>query len=455
MGNSVDFNSILSLIDRTITPNYLNPTQEIVLREVWNGKTYSKIADDYNYDSEYIKTVGCNLWQILSNAFNEQINKNNFVPFMRRKTSELLNTQQAAKSISHNSVSLLADFRRERQHHHWSSVPSIENFIGREKQLKLLESWHQDGKCNCIIVSGMVGCGKTSLITKFTNSIQNQFDHIIWLSLNNPPSILRLINYCLKIINQKLIEHNTQKLIDQDLGYLLSQLVDALKEKKVLLVLDDLQSILEIHQTNSCYKQQFEGYGHFLRSLISTHHQSLLICASRVKPRSLEYYNINQVNILDLSGWEKTSIDEFINSRNISTIDKQKLSHLSKSLQYNPQLLKIIDSHWDIFSDEAEDLEQIVQEFIFLEEIVYLLEQELNCLSKSEQEIIFWLAMSSDPVAQDKLIYSQSKIKYKNSIKSLEKRSLIVQNNGQYFLMPIMKSYVRRKLVKQALSGWN
>ena len=33
-----DFESVLSLIDKAINPQYLNPTQEIVLREVWKGK---------------------------------------------------------------------------------------------------------------------------------------------------------------------------------------------------------------------------------------------------------------------------------------------------------------------------------------------------------------------------------------------------------------------------------
>ncbi|MGF1542647.1 MAG: NB-ARC domain-containing protein [Pleurocapsa sp.] len=456
MRDSVDFNSILSLIDRTISPTYLNPTQEIVLREVWNGKTYSRMADDYNYDPEYIKTVGCNLWQVLSNAFNEQINKSNFVPFMRQKINELLSTEDKKKSINLNSEVLLTDFADYQQHpYQWTTAPNTENFIGREKQIKLLESWNQDSDCNCILVSGMVGCGKTSLITKFAKNIQNQFDHIIWLSLNNPPSISTLINYYLKIINQNLEQYSDSnlELANQDLSYGLSQLVNYLKEKKVLLILDDLQSILEVHQTNSWYKPEFESYGHLLRSVISTNHQSLLICASRVKPRLLEYYDINQVKILDLSGWEKTSINKFIDSKSLNSIEKQKLLDLSESLQYNPQLLKIIDAHWDVFSDEQEELEQIVQELSFLEGIVCLLEQELSCLSKLEQEIIFWLAISSEPITQEKFIYSQSKIKLRNSIKSLEKRSLIVQNNCQYFLMPIMKSYVRRKLVKQALSG--
>jgi GTPase SAR1 family protein len=456
MTNPIDFNSVLSLIDHTISPTYLNTTQEIVLREVWNGKTYSRMACDYNYDPEYIKTVGCNLWQILSNAFNEQINKSNFVPYMRQKIScsiaankkDELQTNQDPKVLALSSESLQPDF------HHWAMAPGIAHFIGRDKQIKLLESWSQDLDCNCIIVSGMVGCGKTSLITKFAKNIQNQFDYVIWFSLNNSLSPITLTTNLLKIIGQNLDQYSNSEFTQQDLSSLLAQLINHLKQKRILLVLDDLESILEIHQVGICYQRNLEDYGHFLRSIIATNHQSLLICASRVRPKSLEYYGVNQIKNLDLQGFEQSTIEQNTNLES-TKINKEKLLHLSASLHHNPQLLKITASHLDIFHEDNEELEQVVQELSLVEEIVSLLEQELDCLSKLEKEIIFWLAISCQPISRkdlaNNLKYSQSKIKFNNNIKSLEERSLIVQDNCQCSLMPIMKSYVRRKLVQLAL----
>jgi GTPase SAR1 family protein len=458
MTNPIDFNSVLSLIDRTISPSYLNNTQEIVLREVWNGKTYSRMACDYNYDPEYIKTVGCNLWQVLSNAFNEQINKSNFVPYMRQKIScsivvnkrDELQTNQDSKALALSSESLKPDFR------YWATAPNIANFIGRNQQIKLLESWSQDSDCNCIIVTGMVGSGKTSLITKFAKNIQNQFDYVIWFSLNNSLSPITLTNNFLKIIDQNPDQYTNSEFTQQDLSSLLTQLIDHLKQKRILLVLDDLESILEIHQTGICYQRNLEGYGHILRSIIATNHQSLLICASRIRPKSLEYYGMNQIKNLDLKGFEKSIIEIEQNANLEATkINKAKLLHLSASLHHNPQLLKITASHLDIFHDDNEELEQVVQELSLLEEIVSLLEQELDCLAKLEKEIVFWLAISCQPVSRkdlaNSLKYSQSKIKFNNNIKSLEKRSLITSENSQYSLMPIMKSYLRRKLVQLAL----
>ena len=456
MKNSVDFESVLYLIDRTISPTYLNPTQEIVLREVWNGKTYAKMADDYNYDPEYIKTVGCNLWQTLSGAFDEQINKSNFVPYMRQKIRKII-IDQKDKSTDNQPKLLSTNVTdhnvTEQQFYHWTTAPDTKHFLGRETELRLLHSWRRDFDCRCIVVSGMVGCGKTSLVTRFAKNIENQFDYVIWFSLDNPPSITTLINNYLKIIKQDY--YNWKDSESLDLSLLLSQLIDYLKQKKVLLVLDSLQSIFEVHQTSIYYKKELEDYGQFFRSIISTNHQSLLMCTSRLKPKLLEYYATNQIKILDLKGFTKQTTKQFIDSKISSTLDRQKLLHLSESLQNNPQLLKIAYNNLDIFS--GDNIEEVVQELSLLETITSLLEQELSCLSNLEKEITCWLAISDSPVSSEELSnylqQSHPRIKFLHSINSLLKRSLIMQSDATYSLMPIMKSYLRRRLVKEALQN--
>ena len=456
MKNSVDFESVLYLIDRTISPTYLNPTQEIVLREVWNGKTYAKMADDYNYDPEYIKTVGCNLWHTLSGAFDEQINKSNFVPYMRQKIRKIV-IDQKDKSTDNQPKLLSTNVTDhnviDQQFYHWTTAPDTKHFLGRETELRLLHSWRRDFDCRCIVVSGMVGCGKTSLVTRFAKNIENQFDYVIWFSLDNPPSITTLINNYLKIIKQD--SYNWKDSESLDLSLLLSQLIDYLKQKKILLVLDSLQSIFEIHQTSIYYKKELEDYGQFFRSIISTNHQSLLMCTSRLKPKLLEYYATNQIKILDLKGFTKQTTKQFIDSKISSTLDRQKLLHLSESLQNNPQLLKIAYNNLDIFS--GDNIEEVVQELSLLETITSLLEQELSCLSNLEKEITCWLAISDSPVSSEELSnylqQSHPRIKFLHSINSLLKRSLIMQSDATYSLMPIMKSYLRRRLVKEALQS--
>ena len=447
MKKSIDFESVLLLVDRAISPTYLNPTQEIVLREVWNGKTYTKMAYDYNYDPEYIKTVGCNLWQTLSRAFDEQINKSNFVPFMRQRISGIVEESKGKPAHSPTPPDTTPSERQ--QSCTWTTAPNVKHFVGREQELSTLSSWSQDADCRLIVVSGMTGAGKTTLVTRFANSIKEQFNHVIWFSLSQRPSLPKLLNKYLNIVNPQ--RANDSK--SQELSFLLSELIDCLRRQKILLVLDGLQCILEVNQNSVSYQQEFEGYGQFLRSIISTNHQSLLVTTSRIKPKLLEYYAKNQVRFLDLQGFDRQTTMNFLGAEQDNCSVEQELLNLSGTLQHNPQLLKIANNHLDIFSQD--DVEEVIEDLCLLEAISELLEQELSYLSPLDKEIVYWLAISCTAMSATSLSrqikHSQSKLKFLHSLKSLMERSLITKEDNSYVLMPIMKVYLRHKLVKQAL----
>lgn len=443
MTNNINFESVLSLVDKAISPTYLNQTQEIVLREVWNGKTYTKMAYDYNYDPEYIKTVGCNLWQTLSRAFDEQINKSNFVPFMRQRVGLLLEDKSQSTEVKLQAANSYKEVCS------WTTAPDTKDFVGREQEIATLSSWSRDEDCRLIVVSGMTGAGKTTLVTEFANSIKDEFDYVIWFSLSQHPSLTKLLNEYLNIIDRG----REQDSKPQELSFLLSEFINCLREQRILLVLDGLQFILEISESSVSYKQDFEGYGQFLRSIVSTDHKSLLVTTSRIKPKLLKYYASNQVKFFDLQGFDERATISFLKADTNNSIVERDLLKLSETLQRNPQLLKIAHNHLDVFAEE--DVEQIIEDLSLLEVISDLLEQELSYLSPLEREISYWLAISCSPMSSEDLSqqmkHSQSKLKFLHSLKSLQERSLAIEENKTYVLMPIMKTYLRRKLVRQAL----
>jgi GGDEF domain-containing protein len=59
-------------------PNTLTPLQELVLRSSWEGKTYTSIALDAHYGEERVRKVAANLWQLISDFWQEPIQKSNF-----------------------------------------------------------------------------------------------------------------------------------------------------------------------------------------------------------------------------------------------------------------------------------------------------------------------------------------------------------------------------------------
>jgi Cdc6-like AAA superfamily ATPase len=447
MSNLHDFEAVLPLIDRLIRPSYLNSTQEMVLRGVWNGKTYVEIAGQHNYDSEYVKGIGCNLWQTLSRTFDKQINKSNFVPFMRQQIAQLVeeNISPSAEAPIQSSLC------KNQQRYHWTTAPDIKFFAGRTEELNTLELWSQDPETRCIIVSGMVGSGKTTLVTELAKRNKEKFDYVIGFSLLQTPSLDTLLHSYLKIITQTNESQTNVKFLE--LSFLLAEFINCLKKERILLILDDLHCIYETKKYN---KEKIREYSQFLSSLISTDHQSLLITTSCIKPKMLEYYGESQVRMLDLQGFKIKTSEAILNSHSDISLEAEQLSFLSKSVQSNPQLLNIVKNHLNDFRDFLEeDIEQILSDIVVIDGISNLLEQELFYLSDLEKEIIYWLAISCHPVTLEELNLhiekSQSKLKFIQSINSLIKRTLVINNDSTYSLMPIMKIYVRKKLVKQAL----
>ena len=452
MGKYFDFESVLTLIDKTINPEYLNPTQEIVLREVWKGKTYSEMAYEYNYDPEYIKSVGCSLWQVLSRAFDKQINKSNFVPFMRQKLNQLIEEKDYGLQ-KHHTQPLSTEIKNQKVCH-FTMAPDIKHFIGREEELETLKLWSEEANCRCIVVSGMVGCGKTTLVTKFAKKYQARFDYVIWFSLLDVPSLKTLLDNYLKIIYK--LPNNNVELESLELSVLLSNFIDCLKKQKILLIVDGLQGILKLNKTDIS-QNKFEEYGKFLRSIISTNHQSLLLTTSRIKPNFLEYYSGNQVKFLALRGIKPQTGKLFLNEQRDTVLDENKSLLINTIYQGNFRLLKIIKNHLDSFIED--DPEQTLQDISLLEEVSNLLELELAYCSGLKQEILYWLSIACKAITLDELKQyieqSQSKLEFVESINSLVERSLIIEKDRTYTLMPIMKTYLRRKLVRQALQGKN
>ncbi|WP_341731007.1 ATPase [Microcoleus sp. EPA2] len=65
-------------LTRARLPKKLHPVQETILRQVWEGKTYTSIASTSNYGEHYLRNIASGLWQSLSEILQTPINKSNF-----------------------------------------------------------------------------------------------------------------------------------------------------------------------------------------------------------------------------------------------------------------------------------------------------------------------------------------------------------------------------------------
>jgi len=78
----------------------LYPVQEIILRQVWERKTYTSIASTSNYGENYLRNIASSLWQSLSKILQTPISKSNF-----RSSVE-------SRSLSADERELIEEFTR-------------------------------------------------------------------------------------------------------------------------------------------------------------------------------------------------------------------------------------------------------------------------------------------------------------------------------------------------------
>jgi hypothetical protein len=385
--------------------------------------------------------VGCELWQLLSKAFGKQVNKSNFSQFIRRQAISVSYFQGKNKS-------LVTTATLKKKYQDWGTAPDISEFYGRVPEIQQIVNWIDDRDCRLILISGMVGIGKTTLATQVAQKLSQQFDYIIWRSLRNAPPPREIIDSLLT-----LFSHRRDVDLSTSLDRKLIQLVSYLRQYRCLIVLDDLQSVLDQGERACYYLSGYEGYGQLLRSIICTQHQSLFMTTSRVIPKGLTFYGQEKVGFLSLQGLDGSDFKNIYGHRfQILNSDKQ-WQDLLKYYLYNPQFISIVTGKIEqLFDDNINDF--LNAQLTLLEEVSLLIAQEFKNLTPLEKEIAYWLAIECSPMSGEKLakkiIQPVVKSKIIEGINLLKQRSLVKQENFSYTLHPLFKEYLRRKLIEQA-----
>lgn len=77
----------LRIVDKLIfaqTGKHLSNFQRMIIKGVWEGKSYKQIAEDCLYSERHSRDTGYKLWQSLSNQIREDIHKSNFAATIER-----------------------------------------------------------------------------------------------------------------------------------------------------------------------------------------------------------------------------------------------------------------------------------------------------------------------------------------------------------------------------------
>ncbi|OKH15864.1 hypothetical protein NIES592_04940 [Fischerella major NIES-592] len=334
----------------------------------------------------------------------------------------------------------------------WGEAPDVSIFFGRTEELHTLKQWIVQDNCRLLLLLGMGGIGKTALAAKLVQQLQNEFDFIIWRSLRNAPLVEEILAEVIHFFSN---QQETQ--LPSSLDGKILRLMNYLRTRRCLLVLDNIEAVLQSGDRTGGYRQGYSGYGQMLQCIADTSHNSCLILTSREKPRGFatsEGENL-PVHSLQLTGLPLSAVREIFSTKGSFTGLETEWQVLISHYAGNPLALKIVASAIrDCFdSNISEFLKFLNQGTFVFDDIRDLLDRQFQRLSKLEQDIMYWLAINREPIIllelQDNFIANIPQSEIMQAIACLQRRSLIEKNAAYFTQQPVVMEYVTAQLIEK------
>src|SRR5205807_4793833 len=326
----------------------------------------------------------------------------------------------------------------------------VPSFYGRERELATLAQWVVQERCRVVSVLGLGGIGKSALVTSAMRRMAVHFQVVLFHSLRDAPACQTLVEECLKVLAPQPLN-----LALADLEQRLGLLLEHLREQRVLLVLDNLESLLLEGEVRGHLRPGYEGYARLLRSVAQTAHQSGLLLTSREKPAALRALEgpKTPVRSLRLLGLEATACEQLLAEHELVG-SPQERALLVERYEGNPLALTIVaETITDLFGGAIGPF--LAQDTAVFGSISDLLDEQFGRLSALEQTILYWLAIAREPVTLQELrtllVARLAPVQVLDAVDGLRRRSLIErgQRPGSFTLHSVVLEYVSAHLVEQ------
>lgn len=437
----------------------LSDAEETVLQGAWDGKTYEQMAETSSYAVNYLKNdAGPNFWKLLSTALGEKVSKANFRAVLERQSKssygaasniQLQQVLQPQESISQPEVE--AAHSRASNFVDWGKAPDIRVFYGRHKELDDLQKGILEKNYRLVALVGMRGIGKTTLTVKLVERLKTMFNYVIWRSLDDdpPPPLENLLADIIKFLS------NQQKTnLPGDVDDKISLLMECLRSSRCLLVLDNAESLMQAGAHAGHYREGYEEYAELLKRVGTERHQSCLVLTSRENPEEIVELEAKALPVRSwtIQGLEEAHARQIFESKGLS--DEEYWGELIKLYERNPLTLQIVSARiQNSFGGKVSEF--LKQKTITQRTTVDLLEQQFNCLSSLEKEIMYLLAIKHQPTSfselKESIKVSGAGAELLNVLESLQRRVLI-QGESLFTLEPVVKKYIDNKFAKEKSS---
>ncbi|HRW09654.1 MAG TPA: WD40 repeat domain-containing protein, partial [Caldilineaceae bacterium] len=275
------------------------------------------------------------------------------------------------------------------------------------------------------------------------------FDAFIWRSLVNAPPLTELLPPLLQTLSAQQLTQIPES-VDEQLRLLLGYL----REQRVLLILDNMESILEPARSGS-YRAGYEAYGQLIQQMATLDHQSYLLLTSRERPQGYQRLERDgrPVQSLQLFGLDDQAGRALLAQRGIATEGVAE-SQLIQRYSGNPLALKLVaDTVDEIFGGDVDEF--LADETFIFDDIRTVLDQHFGRLTGLEQQILFWLAVEREPTSppslRESLLRPPNHRDFVEALRSLQRRSLVENVGADLALQNVVTEYLTERLIEIAV----
>lgn len=330
----------------------------------------------------------------------------------------------------------------------WGEAPDAATFYGREQELTQLKQWVVDKKSRIVLVVGMGGLGKTSIVIELAKQVSQQFDYVIWRSVRNGPPF----EFMIYELSKRLVAH-ADTTISQSVDQQFLRLIEFLRDNRCLIILDNLESILDSGQRIGYYRPGYEAYRSFFHILANSTHQSCMVLTSREIPAELKNVNGDSaVYIYPLPGLPISATKQLLESRQI-TGDTLLFEELNARYSGNILAIKLVaETINKFFNHNVRHF--LSEENTIFNDIRHLLDYSYARLPALAKEILFWLAIERVPVLFEKihnrLVPYRSTLQITDALLSLQRMSLVERMDDNHWYLPnVVSEYAVDRLIRQ------
>ncbi len=486
----MDADRAILIIKALLAPKSLNPVQIQIIRGVIAGESYQEItaatvtkADAFperlNADSEvevfpdvaeisagskreggyqigYIRETGAQLWQILTQKLGQKVTKNSLAAVL------LWCTQQSEFKLEQNEAAIGTSIEQKgyanddlhKRERVLATDELPDRFYGRTEEIATLTNWCLSDRCRLILVIGMGGIGKTTLVKEIVRQIEGYFQRNIWRSLINLPSVADLCADLIRCLSpQPLLD------LPEQLDAQIELLIAALRRERCSIVLDNVESILAEQVQCGQYLPGYEGYDRLFRSLGELPHQSCVVLTSREKPHTIarsQIVNPKLVRSIAIDGIAAAAGHQLIQSFGCSPLPAQMWQEVHAHYGGNPLALKIAAITAVELTGGGEkvlELYPLMKEGkLKFQNIDDVLERQFNRLSDLEQQLVYWLAIEREPVTGGQLrsnlvLNDRTPGDAIDAMQSLSRRCIIACQDRQWSIQPVTMAYVTSRSI--------